>query len=154
MKIDLKASQFPWYPPLFIGIGGFGSLFVCLLIVFFLVPSEIPVWAVITVGVVAAIFLLVFLLFKFGNSAHFVFDEKEIAVYNGGKLTKKFNVEDIEKMYYYSLNSLFAGEHKGEGGCWKLHLKMKNGTREELSFIKLKDVKVLKEKLYNDLTIC
>ncbi len=85
------------------------------------------------------------------------FSESEIAIYRRGKLIEKINILDIEEIHFYRwkfryIITIYAGA-LNEGGCWKLHLWLKNGTKKELAFFSVKDANMLKEKLYNDLIV-
>lgn len=44
---------------------------------------------------------------------------------------------------------MFSGE-LADGGAWKIHLKLKDGTKKSLAFFSIKDVKKIKE-FYGDL---
>ncbi len=64
-------------------------------------------------------------------------------------------IQDVQSMFFIPFKfryiiTIFVGA-LNEGGCWKLHIKMKDGVKKELYFFSVKDIKLLKEKLYGDL---
>ena len=162
MKIELTPSRMPIIAVHLIPTVGIGVMALVMSILYGInlenARAEIPIQIIIIFWAVTAVFVLVALLLRFVKSGHrFVFDENEISIFNRGELIDKVRVEDIEEIYFHPFRlryivTIFMGE-LNDGGCWKLHLKMRNGEKKELYILLLKDIKLLKEKLYKDLDI-
>lgn len=83
------------------------------------------------------------------------FSEKEIVVYKRNRPIETIRVENIKEIHHYKFKfryiiTIFAGA-LNEGGCWKLHLSLNDGTKKSLAFFSTKDVKLLQEQLYPNL---
>ena len=112
----------------------------------------IPYLIVLTI--VAVILLCLILTVKLYNGAHYIFEKDKINVYSRKKHISKIDIADIEIIYYHPfrfryLITMFSGE-LADGGAWKIHLKLKDGTKKSLAFFSIKDVKKIK-KFYGDL---
>ena len=102
-----------------------------------------------------AVTVIALLLAKFHKSKNYEFTENEIICYKRKTQLCTINISEIEKIqfYYYKwryLITIFFGELP-EGGCWSLHILMKDGTKKILRFFQRKDVEMLKEKIFGDL---
>ena len=158
MEIKLKSNRkflIKIYLPLaiicgiFIGVFGVGAVAFndidgCLLTLVLLICFE-------------AIVIGILLFAKFYKGKSFVFNENEIVVYKRGNQIEKYLIKDIEAIHYYKFKlryiiTIFAGALM-EGGCWKLHIWLNNGEKKELAFFSIRDVIMIKERLYHDLII-
>lgn len=104
--------------------------------------------------ILTVICLCSILLVKFCDGPNYIFEETSISIYERKKFVEKINIDNIETIYYHPFRfryivTIFFGELM-DGGAWKLHIKLKNGTKKELSYFSLKEVKQLKE-IYGDL---
>ena len=104
-----------------------------------------------------AIFLFVILMAKFYRGKSYTFTEEKITAYKRGKILFQLELKNVQKMYYYSFKlryiiTIFAGA-LNEGGCWKLHVVLVDGTKKELGFLSKKDIQLLNKSLYSDLII-
>lgn len=95
------------------------------------------------------------LIIKFYHTTEFLFTKETIEICNRKKIVEHIQIQDIQSMFYVSFKfryiiTIFAGA-LNEGGCWKLHIKMKDGVKKELCYFSVKDIKLLQEKLYGDL---
>lgn len=105
--------------------------------------------------VYSAILICLALLFKFYRGRSYDFSKIEIKVYKKKSHIETISIKDVESMYFiyfkfHYLITIFAGS-LNEGGCWKIHIRLKDGTKKELTFFSKKDAVMLKEKLYGEL---
>lgn len=103
----------------------------------------------------SAIMICLALFFKFYRGKSYEFSKGDIKIYNKNRLTETVSISDVESIYfiYFKIHyfiTIFAGSLY-EGGCWTLHIKLKDGTKKELAFFSKKDAKLLKDKIYGDL---
>lgn len=88
------------------------------------------------------------LIAKFYDGKNYKFNEAMIEIYNKRKLLSQINLGDIDSILYISFKwhyiiTVFAGALI-EGGCWKLHINFKDGSKTSLAFFSIKDIKKLK----------
>lgn len=112
-------------------------------------------WILIFFIVLFVILIVLSLCLKFCRGVNYEFDEKKIAVYEKDKLVETLDINDIENIRFYEfkfryLLTIMFGELPS-GGCWSLHVKLKNGEKKILRFFAVKDVKTLRDKLYGEL---
>ena len=113
------------------------------------------VWMLIFGCVFLAIMVIVLLFAKFYKGKNYVFTENEIVCYKRKKQLNTIEVSEIEKIEFYPYKwryiiTIFLGELPS-GGCWSLHISMKNGTKKVIRFFSKKDAEMLKEKIFGDL---
>lgn len=156
MKIELKSNRIflvKLFFPAFIVTALFAILYVAAIIRDSNLLKESPIDFVMF-NVLLIIELSIMLFAKFYNGKSYVFTEQKISILKKGKYLEEINLNDVVsiKYYYFKFSyiiTIFAGA-LNEGGVWKLHVKLKNGTKKELAFFAKKDVFKLKE-LYQDL---
>lgn len=156
MNITIKSNRMWLIMPLLIG----ELLFVGTLIYFLIDIEQIykNMWAFVANICLIVILLCIILALKFYRGKNFKFYENKIEIYNKTKLKDTIDMQDIEEMHYPSFNmryfvSIFFGVFmRMEGGCWKLYITLKDGTKKELAFLGKRDIKTLKD-LYGSLLI-
>lgn len=112
-----------------------------------LILIVLVVYTVVMIGVI--------LLVRFYKGKRYEFTENEIVCYKKEKKIRTINVSDILGISFYRwklqyIFTIFTGV-LNDGGCWKLHVKLKDGTKIELAFFSKKDAMLLQKKLYGDL---
>ncbi len=106
-------------------------------------------------AVYESVMIALTVLCKFHRGKEFKFTEDTVAICDRKKAIEHIQIQDVQSMFYIHFEfryifTIFVGE-LNEGGCWKLHIKMKDGVKKELYFFSIKDIKLLQEKLYGDL---
>ncbi len=105
--------------------------------------------------VLSAVFVIAALIVKFYNGRSYEFTENEIICYKRNRLLNTIDIADIEKIEFYRyrlryLVTIILGELPS-GGCWSLHVRLKDGTKNVLRFFSAKDARMLKEKIFGEL---
>lgn len=100
------------------------------------------------------VFVSLTLALKFYRGTKFIFSDEKIEIHKKHSV-EIINIQDVEGILFIRFKfryiiTIYAGALNA-GGCWKLHVKMKNGEKKELAFFDKKDVILLKEKLYGEL---
>ena len=157
MKISLNSNRVFIVKLLipFAVVVGIILLMVCFSIVFGGVEAEdLSIFLIIMI-IYEIIFISLILIAKFVVWKRYEFTENEIICFKRRTKVDIIEISDIISISYYQFKfryiiTIFAGA-LNEGGCWKLHIKMKDGVKKELCFFSVKDVKLLQEKLYGDL---
>lgn len=104
--------------------------------------------------ILALVCFIVIMFARFYNGANYIFKTDSIYVYKGKKFIEKIEIENVETVYYHPFRfryivTIFGGELM-DGGAWKLHVKLNDGTKKSLCYFSLKNVKQIKE-IYGDL---
>ena len=106
----------------------------------------------ILLGVFTVVLIVILVAIRLYNGRRYEFTENEIVCYKKNTLLERIDVSNIDKIRFGSVSSLFFGAPI-EGGLWKLHISLKDGSKKSLAFFSKKNVKELKEKLYGDLIV-
>lgn len=157
MKIRLK-SNYAFLIKLCVPFAVLTFLCIIMMSVIFAVDYENIadcLWILIFFVVLFAILIVLSLCLKFCRGVNYEFDEKKITVYEKDKLVETLDVNDIEYIRFYEFKfryiiTIMFGELPS-GGCRSLHVKLKNGDVKILRFFAVKDVKMLRDKLYGEL---
>ena len=117
--------------------------------------EEELVWMLIFGCGFLAIMIVVLLFAKFYKGKNYEFTENEIVCYKRKKQLNTIKISEIEKIEFYQykwkyLLTIFLGEIPS-GGCWSLHVSMKDGTKKVLRSFSRKEAELLKERLFGDL---
>lgn len=102
-----------------------------------------------------AVLVITALVAKFSKSSSYEFTTNEIICYKRNRVLNTINIADIEKIEFYPyrwryLVTIFIGELPS-GGCWSLHICMKDGAKTVLRFFSVKDAQMLKDKIFGEL---
>ena len=106
-------------------------------------------------AVYTVVMLCGILFAKLYKGKRYEFSEDKIVCYKRQNRLCEIDIADIECIKFFRFRfsyifTIFIGA-LNEGGCWKLHVKLKDGTKKELAFFSRKDAQMLKEKLYGEL---
>lgn len=106
-------------------------------------------------AVFESVMIALTVLCKFCRGTEFKFTKDAVEICDRKKAVEHIQIQDVQSMFFIPFKfryiiTIFVGA-LNEGGCWKLHIKMKDGVKKELYFFSVKDIKLLKEKLYGDL---
>ncbi|MCH5161439.1 MAG: hypothetical protein J1G04_05355 [Clostridiales bacterium] len=118
--------------------------------------EELIPWLILSC-VFDVVFIIAAVAVKFYKGRRYEFTENEIACYKRNQLLNTIKIADIEKIEFYPykwryIATIFFGELPS-GGCWSLHVWMKDGKKTVLRFFSKKDAAMLKEKIFGDLLL-
>lgn len=137
---------------------------ITIFLVFVIVAFCLDAWgsrefpeAIYICGIVEMLYICAVLIVKFYRGKSYKFTCETIIVYKKGKEIEKISREDIKSIKFNVFKvrmffTIFAGMLR-EGGCWQLHISMRDGMKKNLGYFTLKDVRKLKDELYGDLLI-